>query len=103
MEKLTAANSKSTSPDILKIIPHYGFRDKKGKWLPKKKWKSAEILKNKGKLRKLVTQMPSDRAHMVSVNNLSIVENTRKQRITGKSTVQALSVLDLYQFKTFFL
>ncbi|XP_061192302.1 nucleolar protein dao-5-like [Saccostrea echinata] len=55
-KKPLAVNPKKVDLATLKKIPSQHFRDAKGKWLPKKKWKFAEILKNKPKLRHLLSE-----------------------------------------------
>lgn len=41
--------------DILKKLPHHHFRDAEGKWLPKKQWKIAEILKDNTKVQSILS------------------------------------------------
>lgn len=41
--------------EILKKLPHHHFRDAEGKWLPKKQWKIAEILKDNTKVQSILS------------------------------------------------
>lgn len=41
--------------EILEKLPHHHFRDAEGKWLPKKQWKIAEILKDKTKVQSILS------------------------------------------------
>lgn len=45
--------------EILKKLPHHHFRDAEGKWLPKKQWKIAEILKDNTKVQSILSGEPS--------------------------------------------
>ncbi|XP_062612662.1 rho GTPase-activating protein gacU-like isoform X2 [Saccostrea cucullata] len=55
-KKPLVVNPKKVDMATLKKIPSQHFRDAKGKWLPKKRWKFAEILKNKPKLQHLLSE-----------------------------------------------
>lgn len=78
--------------EILKKLPHHHFRDAEGKWLPKKQWKIAEILKDNTKVQSILSGEPSQISGTEKITELGYAKSAIRNILSRVSLKRPLYV-----------